>query len=66
MARSLLIENDPAGGSEHVNKKRPSTKKKHEDGIARKGKNRGGEKGDKNRRPPRRKPKGWKGPWPPK
>jgi hypothetical protein len=26
----------------------------------------GGEKGDANRKPPRKLPDGWKGPWPPK
>jgi RHS repeat-associated protein len=52
--------------SEHTKNARPSTKEKHEKGIARVNKDRGGEKGDVRRRPPRKRPKNWKGPWPPK
>jgi hypothetical protein len=37
----------------------------HEQGQARRAKDRGGEKGDERRRPPRTRPDGWKGPWPP-
>ena len=51
--------------AEHTND-RPSTKDKHEKGKARKRRDRGGEKGDDRRRPPRTRPDGWKGPWPPK
>lgn len=36
------------------------------EGQARRSRDRGGEKGDARRRPPRKPPKGWKGPWPPK
>ncbi|MBI9074589.1 MAG: RHS domain-containing protein [Desulfatibacillum sp.] len=50
---------------EHTSNARPSTQQKHEDGQARKKKDKGGEKADKARRPNRKKPKGWKGKWPP-
>jgi RHS repeat-associated protein len=50
---------------EHTSNARRSTLKKHEDGQARKKKYKGGEKADKERRPHRKKPKGWKGKWPP-
>lgn len=46
-------------------KRRPSTKNKHELGDARRGADRGNEKGDDRRRPPRKRPPNWKGPWPP-
>ncbi len=52
--------------SEHTKNARPSTKTKHEEGQARKAIDRGGEDGDKNRRPPRKRPPNWKGTWPPK
>jgi RHS repeat-associated protein len=55
----------PAGGSEHTSDPRPSTKGKHQKGADRKQTDRGGEKADANRRLPRRRPEGWKGPWPP-
>jgi RHS repeat-associated protein len=51
--------------AEHKKGARPSTEEKHEQGEARKRKDRGGEKGDKRRAPPRKRPDGWKGPWPP-
>jgi RHS repeat-associated protein len=51
---------------EHTKGKRPSTKGKHEKGQARKDRDRGGEKGDGGRRPPRKPPPDHKGPWPPK
>lgn len=54
------------GGSEHTKNARPSTKGKHEAGQARKQRDRGGEKGDKDRRAPRKPPPDHKGPWPPK
>lgn len=54
-----------AVADEHTKNKRPSTQEKHEKGKARKGVDRGGEKGDERRRPPRIRPKNWKGPWPP-
>jgi uncharacterized protein RhaS with RHS repeats len=54
------------GGKEHKKGKRKSTTKKHEDGIDRKGKDYGGEKGDTKRGFPRRPPDDHKGPWPPK
>ncbi|NAS12894.1 RHS repeat domain-containing protein, partial [Poritiphilus flavus] len=55
-----------SGGAEHTKGKRNSTKGKHERGRARKSRDRGGEKGDTGRRYPRKRPPGWKGPWPPK
>ena len=51
---------------EHTSGARPSTKGTHEKGQSRREKDRGGEKGDKGRRPPNKKPPGFKGPWPPK
>jgi RHS repeat-associated protein len=59
---------DPLGSfelaAEHKKNARPSTQQKHQDAEARRDRDRGGEKGDKNRPPPRKKPKGHKGPWP--
>ena len=55
---------EPAKG--HRKNARPSTKGKHESGDARRAQDRGGERGDGRRRAPRKKPKGHKGPWPPK
>lgn len=52
--------------AEHTKGKRPSTREKHEEGARRKNKDRGGEKADEGRRPPRRRPPGHKGPWPEK
>lgn len=54
----------------HKTGERKSTEQKHEEGEARKARDRGGEKADPKRRPPRNrtKPQGgrqWKGPWPP-
>lgn len=48
----------------HTKGARQSTKAKHEKGQARKGSDRGGEKADPVRRPPRKRPDNWKGPWP--
>lgn len=56
---------DPSGGSEHKDGSRESTREKHEKGDARKKKDRGGEKGDQRRRDNLKRPKHWKGPWPP-
>jgi RHS repeat-associated protein len=50
----------------HRKNRRPSTEQKHEEGTARKRIDRGREKGDKRRRPPRKRPPKWKGPWPPR
>lgn len=50
---------------EHTKGARPSTQGKHEKGQARKNRDRGGEKGDANRNPPRKRPPDHKGPWPP-
>jgi hypothetical protein len=58
----LLGEDDI---DEHTKNARPSTKEKHQFGMARKKRDRGGEKGDIRRSLPRRKPDNWKGPWPP-
>jgi RHS repeat-associated protein len=55
-----------SGGSEHTSGARKSTEGKHEGGTATKRKSRGREKGDNARKAPRRRPKGWKGSWPPK
>jgi RHS repeat-associated protein len=49
---------------EHTSNARPSTEQKHQEGQARKQQDREGSKGQKN--PPRKRPDGWKGPWPPK
>jgi len=49
----------------HKKDARPSTEPKHQEGEARKARDRGGEKGDARRRPPRKPPDKWKGPWPP-
>jgi hypothetical protein len=54
-----------AGGSEHRKRKRPSTKGKHQRGKARKSQEREWDPDDPRWRPPRRKPKGYKGAWPP-
>jgi hypothetical protein len=51
--------------SEHKKGARGITKGKHQKAQARRGHDRGGEKGDERRRPPRKRPDGWKGPWPP-
>ena len=52
----------------HNKGKRASTKPKHESVDARRSRDRdrGGEKGDARRRPPRKRPPGHKGSWPPK
>ncbi|MES0863757.1 RHS repeat-associated core domain-containing protein [Ruegeria sp. SCPT10] len=53
-------------GAEHTSGARPSTKAKHEKGRARKNRDRGNEKGDSSRKPPRKRPPNYKGPWPPR
>ncbi|MEA5463933.1 eCIS core domain-containing protein [Leptothoe sp. PORK10 BA2] len=55
----------PAGGAEHTSGARGSTAGRHEEGRARVARDRGGEAGDVRRPVPRRRPEGWKGPWPP-
>lgn len=50
--------------AEHTKGARPSTLGKHQKGQARRAIDRGGEKGEK--KPPRRRPPNYKGPWPPK
>jgi len=50
----------------HKTNQTPSNLPKHEKGDARKKQDRGGEKGDARRDPPRRRPPDWKGPWPPR
>lgn len=58
---------DPFGlAEEHTKNARPSTQHKHEQGQARKAQDAGGEKGDESRREHRKKPKNWRGKWPPK
>ena len=54
-----------SGGAEHTKKARKSTREKHQAGTTRKTQDRGGEKGDKFRRLPRKRPKRYRGPWPP-
>lgn len=56
---------DSSGGSEHTKGGRESTRNKHEKGQTKRDQSRGGEKGDKNRRLPRKPPMNWRGPWPP-
>lgn len=51
--------------AEHETNKTPSNREKHENANARRKRDVGGEKGDKKRSPNRRRPKNWKGPWPP-
>jgi hypothetical protein len=63
--KKLNLRGKSSGGSEHRSKKRSSTKGKHEKGKATKRKSYGGEKGDTIRRYPRKRWKGYKGPWPP-
>jgi RHS repeat-associated protein len=65
------VENAPAdvtdwNGEAGHKKKRPSTEEKHEEGDARRDRDKGGEKGDKVRNPPRKRPPKHTGPWPPK
>ncbi|HZH30464.1 MAG TPA: RHS repeat-associated core domain-containing protein [Pyrinomonadaceae bacterium] len=55
----------PRQADEHTSGARPSTEEKHEEGKARKKKDRGGEKGDKRRRHPRKPHDKHVGPWPP-
>jgi RHS repeat-associated protein len=57
---------NPTYAAEHVKGARPSTENKHQQGEARKAQDRGKEKGDERRRPPRKRPPDWRGPWPPK
>jgi RHS repeat-associated protein len=59
--------NDSVQQAEHTSGARPSTEEKHQKGQSRKKRDYGGEKADKDRRrPPRKPPPGHKGPWPPK
>ncbi|MEL6364688.1 MAG: RHS repeat-associated core domain-containing protein [Pseudomonadota bacterium] len=57
---------EPLEMAGHRKNQRPSNRPKHEEGDARRKKDGGGEKGDDRRDPPRQKPPGHKGPWPPK
>ena len=50
---------------EHKKNQNEANRKKHEQGQARKKRDKGGEKGDDRREPYGPRPKGWKGPWPP-
>ena len=52
--------------AEHKKNTEPSNKPKHEKGQKRQEQDRGGEKADPDRAPNRKRPKGHKGPWPPK
>jgi hypothetical protein len=63
-----VVETDPlapSGGAEHRGGS-PSTREKHEAGQRRKEMDRGGERADVRRRPPLKRPRRWRGPWPPK
>lgn len=51
---------------EHTKNARQSSKGQHQKEQARKQEDYGGEKGDISRRPPNKKPNGWKVPWSPK
>ncbi len=62
---SPLDEIVVTGLAAHNKDARPSTRPKHERGEARQNRDRGGEKGDAQRRVPRIRPRDWKGPWPP-
>ena len=55
---------EPPSG--HRSNARESVRERHEKGDARRARDRGGERGDARRRLPRKRPKGWKGPWPPR
>src|SRR5262249_44824666 len=59
------VKGKSTAGKEHASRKRPSTTAKHQKGRAEKRKSYGGEKGDMRRSYPRKKYKGYKGPWPP-
>ncbi len=61
-----VLQNEKSGGGEHKKGARQSTKGKHEKGQTRKRRDYGGEKGDDYRDEPRRRPTGYKGPWPPR
>ena len=63
-ARDQCTMNENKGG--HTKNKRPSTEQKHQEGDSRRQRDKGGEKGDKYRRPPKQRPDKWKGPFPPK
>ena len=54
---------DPSGLA-HRKGKSESSRNVHEEGEARQARDRGGEKGDERRRPPRKRPEVHKGPWP--
>jgi hypothetical protein len=62
--KKVDLKGKSSGGSEHSSKKRQSTKEKQLKGRATKQKSYGGEKGDVNRELPRRRWRGYKGPWP--
>jgi hypothetical protein len=64
--KKVNLKGKSSGGAEHKKGKRKSTKEKHTKGQATKQKSYGGEKGDVLRPYPRRRPIGYKGPWPPK
>ncbi len=55
-----------SGGAEHTSGQRPSTTGTHEGGAATKRQDRGREKGDNSRDAPRKRPKNWRGVWPPR
>ena len=67
--KSPSFKSPPTPTLDHPKKKQSTGKSKkndHEYGKARNKRDRGGERGDENRRPPRKRPDNWKGPWPPK
>lgn len=57
---------DALFAEEHTKNARPSTKGKHQKGRARNKRDYGNEKGDEDRRGPRKRPPNHKEPWPPK
>jgi RHS repeat-associated protein len=63
---STVSESRGKDSGEHTKNARPSTKGKHEAGRARQRQDRGGERGDESRRPPRKPPPNHRGPWPPR
>ncbi|MDX2097636.1 MAG: hypothetical protein SFW36_07650 [Leptolyngbyaceae cyanobacterium bins.59] len=69
-AEGDLLEGDLWGdegdfATEHRKNQRESNRTRHEQGQRRRGMDQGGEGGDQRRRPPRKRPPGHRGPWPP-
>jgi FlaA1/EpsC-like NDP-sugar epimerase len=60
-----IVYLDEHEDAEHTKGARKSTKEKHQQGKARKARDRGGEKGDARRGVPRKAPNNYQGKWPP-